>query len=93
MYETLDEAPESTFELQVVGAGDSKAWLTVLPGMDMRDIKRSFCDQVGVPTSMVKFSLYSYQRNNIVADLKEDATPEALGMGPDDFLKVGTLRF
>ena len=93
MYETLDEAPEYTFDLQVVGAGDSKAWLTVLPGMDMRDIKRSFCDQVGVPTSMVKFSLYSYQRNNIVADLKEDATPEALGMGPDDFLKVGTLRF
>eukprot|EP00092_Neocalanus_flemingeri_P037120 GFUD01040407.1.p1 GENE.GFUD01040407.1~~GFUD01040407.1.p1 ORF type:complete len:179 (+),score=64.07 GFUD01040407.1:44-580(+) len=93
MYETLDEASEYTFDLQVVGAGGSKAWLTILPGMDMRDIKRSFCDKVGVPASMVKFSFYSYQRQKVVVDLKDEATPEALGMGPEDVLKVGTLRF
>merc|ERR1711925_27584 len=93
MFETLDEAPEYTFDLQVIGAGGSRAWLTVLPGMDMRDIKRSFCDQVGVPASMVKFSLYSYQRKKVVVDLKDEATPETLGIGPDDVLKVGTLRF
>merc|ERR1711915_347768 len=93
MFETLDESPEYTFNLQVRGAGGSQAWLTVLPGMDMRDIKRSFCDQVGVPDSMVKFTLYSYHRKKVVADLKDEATPEALGIGPDDVLQVDPLRF
>ena len=72
MFEIFDESPEYTFNLQVRGAGGSQAWLTILPGMDMRDIKRSFCDQVGVPDSMVKFSLYSYHRKKVVADLKDD---------------------
>ena len=49
--------------------------------------------QVGVPVTSVKFSLYSYQRKKVLADIKEDATPESLGIGPEDFLKVGTLRF
>ena len=93
MFETLDEAPEYTYDLQVVGAGNSRTWVTVLPGMEMRDVKNSFCSQVGVSPNMVKFSLYSYQRKKVLNDIKEDATPEMLGIGPEDVLKVSTLRF
>ena len=92
MYETLDEASEYIFDIQVKGAGNSKTMLTVLPGMDMGDIKRSFCDQVGVHSSMVKFSLYSYWKNKVIKDLKDDTTHEYLGMGPQDVLIVD-LRF
>lgn len=79
--------------MQVVGAGDSRTWVTVLPGMEMRDVKNRFCSQVGVPPSMVSFSLYSYQKKKVLNDLKEDATPEMLGITPDDVLKVSALRF
>ena len=78
---------------QVVGAGNSRTWITVLPGMDIRDLKNTFCRQVGVHPSLVKFSLYSYQRKKVLNDLREDATPEILGIGPDDVLKVSSLRF
>ena len=78
---------------QVVGAGNSRTWITVLPGMDIRDLKNTFCRQVGVHPSHVKFSLYSYQRKKVLNDLREDATPEILGIGPDDVLKVSSLRF
>ena len=49
--------------------------------------------QVGVSPHMVKFSLYSYQRKKVLNDIKEDATPEMLGITPDDVLKVATLSF
>ena len=78
---------------QVVGAGNSRTWIKVLPGMDIRDLKNTFCRQVGVHPSLVKFSLYSYQRKKVLNDLREDATPEILGIGPDDVLKVSSLRF
>ena len=65
----------------------------MLPGMDIRDLKNTFCRQVGVHPSLVKFSLYSYQRKKVLNDLREDATPEILGIGPDDVLKVSSLRF
>ena len=93
MFETLDESPEYTYEPQVVGAGNSKTWITVVPGMDMRDLKNSFCKQVGVPPAAVKFSLYSYHRKKVLNDLREDATPEMLGIGPEDVLKVSAVRF
>ena len=93
MFETLNEAAEYTFDVQVLGAENSRTWITILPGMDMRDLKRSFCDQVGVPISNVKFSLYSYQRKKIVEDLRDEATTESLGIGPDDVLEVGNIRF
>ena len=93
MFEIFDESPEYTFNLQVRGAGGSLAWLTVLPGMNMRDIKRSFCNKVGVLDSMFKFTLYSYHRQQVVADLKDEANPEALGIGPDDDLQVDPSRF
>merc|ERR1712142_510467 len=92
-FETLNEAAEYTFDVQVIGAENSRTWLTILPGLDMRDIKRSFCDQVGVPLSTVKFSLYSYHRRKKVEDLNDEATSEALGLGPDDVLEVGNIRF
>ena len=49
--------------------------------------------QVGVDRHMVKFSLYSYQRKKVLNDIREDATPEMLGITPEDVLKVATLSF
>ena len=71
----------------ILGHPKHQAWLTIYPGMD---IKRSFCVEVGVPASMV---MCSYQRKKVVVELKDEVTPEALRMGPDDVPKVGTLRF
>ena len=93
MFETLDEAAEYTFTMQVVGAGNSRTSLTIIPGMTLRDIKNTFASQVGVSPSYVKFSIYSYNRKKVMTDIKEDATPEMLGIGPDDILKVGALYF
>merc|ERR1712228_303858 len=93
VYETLDEASEFTYQILVTGAGNSRTWLTVLPGMEMIDLKSNFCSKVGVPPSMVKFSLYSYTRKKVVHDLQDYATPEMLGIRPEDVLKVSTLKF
>ena len=93
MYETMDEAAEFTFELQVVGAGNSRTVVTVVPGMNMKDIRNSFASQVGVSPNYVTFSIYSYNRKKVMTDIREDATPEMLGIGPDDVLKVGALHF
>ena len=49
--------------------------------------------QVGVSPDMVKFTLYSYQRKKVLSDINEDATPEMLGITPEDVLKVPTLSF
>ena len=46
IWDTLEEAAEDTFDIQVVGAGTSRTRVTVLPGMDMKDLKNSFCSQV-----------------------------------------------
>ena len=46
IWDTLEEAAEETFDIQVVGAGTSRTRVTVLPGMDMKDLKNSFCSQV-----------------------------------------------
>merc|ERR1711946_43268 len=93
IWDTLEEAAEETFDIQVVGAGTSRTRVTVLPGMDMKDLKNSFCSQVGVSPDMVKFTLYSYQRKKVLSDINEDATPEMLGITPEDVLKVPTLSF
>ena len=45
-WETLDEAAEVTWEIRVVWASSLSTWVTVLPGMVMRDIKNTFCRQV-----------------------------------------------
>ena len=77
----------------MLGAGNSRTSLTIIPGMTLRDIKNTFASQVGVSPSYVKFSIYSYNRKKVMTDIKEDATPEMLGIGPDDILKVGALYF
>ena len=42
---------------------------------------------------MVKFTLYSYLRKKVLSDIDEEATPEMLGITPEDVLKVPTLSF
>ena len=93
VFETMDEAAEFTFDLQVIGAGNSRTSVTVVPGMNMKDIRVSFATQVGVSPNYVNFSIYSYNRKKVMTDIREDATPEMLGIGPEDVLKVGSLHF
>ena len=54
IWNTLEEAAEATFDIQVVGAGTSRTRVTVLPGMDMKDLKNSFCSQVMFFVSMAQ---------------------------------------
>ena len=94
MFETLDELSENIWSLQVIGDDGSKASLDILPGMEVRDIKRSFCDMARVPQHGLRFALYSKEGKKVVElEGRDDLTPEALGMGPTDLLRVGLRGF
>ena len=80
-------------EACMLGAGNSTTSLTIIPGMTLRDIESTFATQVGVSPSYVKFSIYSYNRKKVMTNIKEGATPEMLGIRPDDILKVGVFYF
>ena len=94
MFETLDELSENVWSLQVIGDDGSKASLDILPGMEVGDIKGSFCHLARLPQHGLGFALYSQERKKVVElEGRDDLTPEALGMGPTDLLRVsGALR-
>ena len=87
MYQTLDEASEYVFEIRVMWRGNS-TWLTVLPGMNMKDLAADFASQTGLSPRDVKLSVYSSMRKTVMNNISDDATPEMLGLGPDDLLAV-----
>ena len=93
VYETLQESSEATMKLKIIGNGQQSVTFRIKPDMEIGDLKKAYAQRVGVSVSRVKFSFFSFQSKRIVVDIRDDRTPETLGMGPDDVLRVGPLEF
>ena len=93
VYETLQESSEATMELKVIGSGNHSVTFRIKPDIEIGDLKKLYSQRIGVAVNRVKFSFFSFQSKRIVVDIRDDMTPEALGMGQDDVLRVGPLEF
>ena len=54
MWDTLDELPEEFFEIEARGPGTSRTLITVLPGMDYRDLMNEFCRKVMLSLAQIR---------------------------------------
>ena len=93
VYETLQESSESTMKLKIIGSGEHSVTFRIKPDTEIGDLKKAYAQRVGVSLTRVKLSFFSFQSKRIVVDIRDEMTPELLGMGPDDVLRAGPLEF